>query len=816
MHRNLTLSFFASAFGVFMLLCVFAVDAFGQQTEGTWRSVSEKKQGTLIVIYNEDDPFVYRQGNDLAGIEYELLQAFVAFVREKYQTNLTLQWELIEDFQAFYETVKTASTNTIGTGAVTITEARRKEVKFTAPYLPDIEVIISNAAVPLISDEEAFLRRLPELQAVTLEGSTFEKHLQQMQQGFAPDLTYKLVANSEEMLRLIGTKPNYWGYLQLPTYLLQLKKGANIRRHPVFSRRNEGLAFFMPLNSDWDEPLNAFLNSRDFGLAIRRIISNYIGEDSNELLSNIANDSSGSKEVEMLKMEGQMSRFILQQKDIELNRQSLYISIYTVAIAFTLIIVGVLFFMFRLRNQANRTLKDKNKEIAQQAETLKETNNNLTLLGSIGRSITTNLSLERIAESVYVNLRDLMDVDEVAIGVYDAENKVLNYELYFYEGTKVPGFKVKVTDSQRFSNYCVLNKAEIFLTDIQAQYSRFFTDLDAYKPGDLLNAIICLPLIDGEQVIGLISVQSKQTGAYTDYHLNLLRNIAIYTTIALKNAQAYKQINQQKAEIETQKLEIERNNEHITASIRAAQVIQQGLLPFESRMRETFRDYFAIYLPKDIVSGDFYWVSQIGTQRFVAVIDCTGHGVPGAFMSMIAYALLNEIVNTNEIFDPATVLEELDRQVQMALSQGVGQTGHREGMDISFCTLSPAVDNPTHIHIRFAGAKQPLYYTQGGHLHRIDGIRRSIGSIRTADEYPFENNELVLAPDDMLFLATDGYMDAPDDKRHSLGKSQFELLLKVITPIPTDEQRHCLLHFLEQHSRGQEQRDDITVLGIRL
>ena len=289
------------------------------------------------------------------------------------------------------------------------------------------------------------------------------------------------------------------------------------------------------------------------------------------------------------------------------------------------------------------------------------------------------------------------------------------------------------------------------------------------------------------------------------------------------------EIEHQKDEIEEKKDEIERQrdvlektneiirrkNQDITSSIRYAQTIQQAILPFDQRMNQELDDYFVIYRPKDIVSGDFYWLSSsIEDKLLMAAVDCTGHGVPGAFMSMIGYTLLNEIVNDQEITQPAQILEELHKLTRLALRQE--SQANADGMDLCLCMLEPI--DATQVQITFAGAKRPLYYVlpKSNELLEIKGNRKSIGGGKHFENPKFTQQAFVVPKGTIIYLTTDGMIDQNNEQRKKFGTVRFKELLQNCSPLPLSEQKERLNNALDQHQVGTDQRDDITVWAIKI
>ncbi len=282
------------------------------------------------------------------------------------------------------------------------------------------------------------------------------------------------------------------------------------------------------------------------------------------------------------------------------------------------------------------------------------------------------------------------------------------------------------------------------------------------------------------------------------------------------------EIQQQKESMEEQKnlLEntykiIQLKNSKITDSIRYARTIQTAVLPEERTLANTFREHFVLYRPKDVVSGDFYWLLSYQNRQYIAVVDCTGHGVPGAFMSMIGHTLLYRIIKLKGISSPSQILSMLHNEVRVVLRQR--HTTNVDGMDVCLCVIEKKdtnVDLSPH-KITFSGAKLPLYYVANNSLEILQEDRRSIGGIQSMSR-SFTNKEIILQAGDMLYLRSDGIVDQNNVKRKKFGENQFSSLIEKNAHLSMIEQRKTMEEALDKHQEGTEQRDDITVLGIKL
>ncbi|MCK5720377.1 MAG: SpoIIE family protein phosphatase [Thiomargarita sp.] len=266
------------------------------------------------------------------------------------------------------------------------------------------------------------------------------------------------------------------------------------------------------------------------------------------------------------------------------------------------------------------------------------------------------------------------------------------------------------------------------------------------------------------------------------------------------------QLEQAFTDIENANAELALKNKQITSSIRYAQRIQLAILPSKSKLDQTLGNYFIIYYPKDIVSGDFYWLTQVEDKIFLAVVDCTGHGVPGAFLSMIANTLLTKIVNEHQIFDPAKILEQLHIGIRTVLQQETSEA--REGMDVCLCQIDKTI-------VKFAGANRPLFHCSQKELTQIKGDRKSIGGLQKEEQRIFTSHEISVQTGDTLYLSTDGMVDQQNPIGKKFGSKQLKLVLQDIASKTVDEQKEILLTKFLDHKQQESQRDDVTLMGIQ-
>ncbi|TAE16636.1 MAG: hypothetical protein EAZ95_07650 [Bacteroidetes bacterium] len=264
--------------------------------------------------------------------------------------------------------------------------------------------------------------------------------------------------------------------------------------------------------------------------------------------------------------------------------------------------------------------------------------------------------------------------------------------------------------------------------------------------------------------------------------------------------------------LQRSKEEIEKKNEDITASISYAQRIQQAILPTQAEIGKHIEDYFIFFRPRDVVSGDFYFFTPTDKGYIVAAIDCTGHGVPGAFMSMIGNEMLNEIINQRHISSPSQILTDLHLAIRSTLKQT--ETDNRDGMDLVLVHIDTATRQ-----LAYAGAKNALYVLQGGELTVLKGNKMAIGGEQREQARIFEEQTLTLQESAMLYLTTDGYLDQfGGEQNKKFGIARFKELIKQAHSLPTAEQEYAFRSsFFDWLQKGNEhQIDDVLVWGIRV
>ncbi|MFN7295162.1 MAG: SpoIIE family protein phosphatase, partial [Bacteroidota bacterium] len=324
----------------------------------------------------------------------------------------------------------------------------------------------------------------------------------------------------------------------------------------------------------------------------------------------------------------------------------------------------------------------------------------------------------------------------------------------------------------------------------------------------------------------------RTTSAYLIYAIGAVMMVYVITQLSTRRLKRAKEkleaivisrtaeVVAEKEEVEKQKTIVEVKNKDITDSINYAQKIQQAILPLPDEFNKVFPQSFIYFQPRDIVSGDFYWfypphkMSQ--NHVYLAAADCTGHGVPGAFMSMIGNTLLNEILNEKQVYECDAILNQLHNEVRAALKQDIAHNTTNDGMDIALCRI----DLDT-LEMQYAGANRALYifrpYVAGYEFIEVKPNKFSIGGFQAETSRQFNAHTIQLKQGDTFYMFSDGYADqfgGAKNKKFMVKRLQHELM--GMQHLPLHEQKLLINQLLHDWKGNTEQVDDILMIGVRV
>lgn len=341
---------------------------------------------------------------------------------------------------------------------------------------------------------------------------------------------------------------------------------------------------------------------------------------------------------------------------------------------------------------------------------------------------------------------------------------------------------------------------------------------DNYIQKNQPRSVVCFPILSKGELSAIIYLENNLVeGAFTPARLEVLNMLAAQIAISVENAGLYENLEEKVAQ-RTQ--ELREKNEQILDSIRYSKRIQTAIMPLEEKLKRELPEHFILFLPRDIVSGDFYWYTEIDNRVIFAVVDCTGHGVPGALLAMMGDIFLKEIINTDQVFEPGKILEALHIKVRTHLRQEEDKAETMDGMDVCLCCFEREKGK-----LYFAGARRPLfiikdYKTDPGEdmskLTEIRGDRKSIGGRQKEAARKYTTHEIEVQKGDMIYLTSDGFAHQPDPHMKKYGSNRLKAFLTKMARFPAKEQKQYLEEELKTHQDTEKQRDDITIAGIRL
>jgi len=379
----------------------------------------------------------------------------------------------------------------------------------------------------------------------------------------------------------------------------------------------------------------------------------------------------------------------------------------------------------------------------------------------------------------------------------------------FSEPFLLPSFKILLVISHYLQNY--LQNLLIYFTSLSNTY--FLLDILPYFNDlkKLFDHNGWLVLLDE---IAIIIFALFLIYKWRIYFLNRQRKDLehLVEESASEISNKNEEILAQKEEIVRQQAKVKEVFEELTDSIKTAQRIQQSFLPPDEEIKKYLPDHFVLYLPKDIVSGDFYWLHVKYDKIYIAAVDCTGHGVAGAFMSIIGGNLLKQIVIENPTHNAGEILQQLSAELISTLHQDSGKESSNDGsMDMSLCIID--IDENL---IHFAGANNPLYIIRNAEIVQIQCDKRSIGLQKNAKPFTFSNTVLEIQPTDKYYLFSDGFASqfGGENGEQKLKFTRFRELLLKTAELTFAQQKTTIHRELKAWQGITEQTDDIMLLGF--
>jgi serine phosphatase RsbU (regulator of sigma subunit) len=448
---------------------------------------------------------------------------------------------------------------------------------------------------------------------------------------------------------------------------------------------------------------------------------------------------------------------------------------------------------------------------------LRKKNNGLALLNALQDSVDAQMSITEIFETTLKKLNLSLRMDISAVLIPSAGSSSFHIEYQF--GSNLPVMQnnnITIQNLKNKSDYILINKQSA-----ENDFSKYI------KESLGLPFFVAVPIFSHNSLFGvLVSGRLKELKPFfpqlNDSDVDLLKSIAAFISVSCTNANLYSiadqlvkertdQVVQQKEEIERKNIELEVIYKHVTDSIHYAKNIQEAILPPKNVWNSYLPDSFVLYKPKDIVSGDFYWIDKKDEWVYFAAVDCTGHGVPGAFMSIVGYNLLKDILMDDSICTPAQIMDKMNIGVSSTFHRDRTVRATKDGMDMTLCAI-----NYKTMELQYASANNPLYLIRNGELVKYKADKFPVG-MDVMNTKLFTNNCIKLEKGDTLYLASDGYADqfgGPDDKKFMV--NNFRNLLKEVSVKSVESQHFELDQTIENWKGSLEQVDDMLIIGLRI
>ncbi|MBI3220649.1 MAG: transporter substrate-binding domain-containing protein [Bacteroidetes bacterium] len=361
---------------LFVFILLSSTCLFPQTNGSSWKEVKTRKQGSVKLYWFQNSPYGYTdEAKRLRGMEVEIMEGFKRNLQKKYQIELTYKWIQEGTFNEVLNRVQNDSqTGVFGLAGFSITEERRKLMKFSPSYMADIAVLVSTNDIPIARSKQELLKYMEGATALTAKGTVLEKELNEIRETNQVNFTIEHTGASMELIHMLAMSKKSFGYLSLPVYLLSLDKGfTKLNRQNYFTMRYEGRGIGLPMSSDWDEPLNEYFDSEDFITDSESIIASYVNMD----LYRFIETFNPQNEVGLLNKEKDIQQVQLRLQQLELRdktQKQLYLIITITLVSILLIIIVVL---FRRQASSHRLLKEQKAEIEAQSDQIIAINSNL-------------------------------------------------------------------------------------------------------------------------------------------------------------------------------------------------------------------------------------------------------------------------------------------------------------------------------------------------------------------------------------------------------------------------------------------------------
>ncbi|MFK7951806.1 MAG: ATP-binding protein [Ekhidna sp.] len=346
----------------------------------SWDQAAKTKSASLNLHWYTSKPFIY-EGSDgnLAGIEFEIVTLFRQFVKEKHGIDLELNWINASNFGSILEQgLDTLNNNSLGVSALSITDARLKKYRFSKSYLQDVTVLVSSKGTPIVSSFAQMNDMMKKMDAVTVEKSKYEKFLDDIKNQMNVDFDINYIDSEQNILEEINNYENKFAFIDLPVYLMLIESGGEVTRQNFFTVKGQGYVFLAPINSDWIDPFNDFMDQRS--REIDMIISSYLGDELHDFIKNL--DAGDGLDDSILTKEKELQKALSTNENLSLEKRKLINNVLIIGVLGGLFILAILGFLFYKRNKSSKVLLEQQEQIEEREQDIELKNEQLLIRNS--------------------------------------------------------------------------------------------------------------------------------------------------------------------------------------------------------------------------------------------------------------------------------------------------------------------------------------------------------------------------------------------------------------------------------------------------
>lgn len=350
------------------------------QEMDSWAQVQQKKGGTITALWYDIDPYIFKDANgNLQGVEYELMESFVKWINREYGYNLVVKWKDAASFNGIYDQIRNASESGLfGWSFFSITPERKHEVQFTPPYMPDINVLVTNDLMPLFADERAFLDTIPYLHGYTMRHTAMEQDMDVLVKGH--EISISRQYDDYEILEKIAEETDAFGYVPLTVYVVSLQKGIKVKRQHLFATERPGLAGIFPKNSDWQAVADDYFQSFECKRLVSNLLSKYLGSEIGKIIMEGPGsnpDGQRDAELELLMKEREIVSQRLASSLLAAERDRIFRYVGILLIVVAIGIAVLMYNRYRMKTHLTKLLAQRNAVIGKQNRDIERINRKL-------------------------------------------------------------------------------------------------------------------------------------------------------------------------------------------------------------------------------------------------------------------------------------------------------------------------------------------------------------------------------------------------------------------------------------------------------